>query len=170
MQPNILKSAMLNGLIMGVLFSLNFLLSISKIPSLTLLSYVVVTFILVGMYKLSVRFRDVECEGVITYGKAYSFILLTFFFAAIISSVVKYVYFQFINPDYLEQLLQDSMKALETLRFPIDEAAYEQMGKMMKPASFTLQYIWLNVLMGSFVGLIMAAFIKKEKNIFEKED
>lgn len=161
---------MLNGLIMGVLFSLNFLLSISKIPSLTLLSYVVVTFILVGMYKLSVRFRDVECEGVITYGKAYSFILLTFFFAAIISSVVKYVYFQFINPDYLEQLLQDSMKALETLRFPIDEAAYEQMGKMMKPASFTLQYIWLNVLMGSFVGLIMAAFIKKEKNIFEKED
>jgi len=170
MQPNILKSAMLNGLIMGVVFSLNFLLSISKIPSLTLLSYVVVTFILVGMYKLSIRFRDVECEGVITYGKAYSFILLTFFFAAIISSVVKYVYFQFINPAYLEQLLQDSMKALETLKFPIDEAAYEQMGKMMKPASFTLQYIWLNVLMGSFVGLIMAVFIKKEKSIFEKQD
>jgi hypothetical protein len=166
MQPNILKSAMLNGLIMGVIFSLNFLLSISKVPSLTLLSYVVVTFILVGMYRLTVRFRDVDCEGVITYGKAYSFILLTFFFAAIISSVVKFVYFKYINPNYLDQLLQESMKALETLRFPIDEAAYLQMGKMMKPASFTLQYIWLNVLMGSFVGLIMAAFIKRDKNIF----
>lgn len=170
MQPNILKSAMLNGLIMGVIFSLNFLLSISKVPSLTLLSYVVVTFILVGMYRLTVRFRDVDCEGVITYGKAYSFILLTFFFAAIISSVVKFVYFKYINPTYLDQLLQESMKALENLRFPIDEAAYLQMGNMMKPASFTLQYIWLNVLMGSFVGLIMAAFIKKEKSIFEKQE
>ena len=168
MQSNIFKSAMLNGLIMGVLFSINFLLSISKVTFLVLLSYLIISFILVGIYRMSVRFRDVECGGNIKYGKVFSFIVLTFFFAALISSIVKYVYFQFINPTYLDELLNESLKAIQMMKIPIDNASYDQMSKVMKPATFSLQYIWMNVIVGSIVGLIMAAFVKKEKSIFEE--
>lgn len=167
MQPNIVKSAMLNGLIMGVLFSLNFLLSVSQNTFLSLLSYVVFAAILVGTYRFALRFRDTECGGFISYGRAFSFVLLLFFFAALISSIVKYVYFQYINPAYLENLINESMKAIEMMKIPVDDAAYENVEKMMKPASFSLQYLWVNVFAGTFVGLIMAAFIKKEKSIFE---
>jgi len=168
MQPSISKSAMFNGLIMGVIFSINFLLSVSRITTLVLLTNVIAVLIVVGTYRLSVRFRDTECEGFISYWKSFSLILLTFFYAALISSVVKYIYFQFINPDYLEQMFQESMKLLNSMKFPISDALIDQTKSMLKPASYTLVYVWSNVLMGAIVGLIMAAFIKKDKNIFEE--
>lgn len=166
MQPNILKSAMLNGLLMGVVFSINFLFSISKIPSLVLLTNFIAIFIVVIIYKLTVRFRDTECEGFISYWKAFSFILLTFFFSAIISSVVKYVYFQYINTAYLDQMYEETLKVMKTFKFTVNDAMIEQTKSMLKPATYTLVYIWTNVLMGLIVGLVMAAFIKKEKSIF----
>ena len=167
MQPNIIKSAMTNGLILGVLFSFNFLFSISKSIPLVLLSYGLMAFILYFTYTSANRYRDKECNGIISFGKSFSFILLSFFFAALISSIVKFVYFQFINPEYLSRLLNESMKAVEMLKLPVDGASYEQMESMMKPATFSLQFVWMNVFMGTIIGLIMSPFIKKEKNIFE---
>lgn len=168
MQPSITKSAMFNGLIMGVIFSINFLLSVSKITALVLFTNVIAALIVVGIYRLSVKFRDTECGGSISYWKSFLIILLTFFYAAIISSVVKYIYFQFINPDYLDQMFQESMKLLESMKFHETDAMVDQMKSMLKPATYTLVYVWSNVLMGVVVGLIMAAFIKKEKSIFEE--
>jgi len=167
MQPNIIKSTMTNGLILGALFSANFLLSISKSIPLTLLSYGVMIFIIIFAFQSAKRFRDKENDGFISFGKAFSFILLSFFFAALISSIVKYVYFQFINPEYLSLLLNESMKAIEMMKLPVAGDAYDQMESMMKPATFSLQFVWLNVFFGAIIGLIMAPFIKKEKSIFE---
>jgi len=169
MQRNIIKSAMINGLIMGGLFSLNFLLSISKNTSLLLLSYGIAIIIIVTMYKMSIRYRDGECEGAISYGKSLSYVLLTFFYAALISTVVKYIYFQFINPEYLNNMFQESMKMMEVMKLPIDDNSISQMESMMKPASFSFIYIWSNLFLGLIVGLIMAAFVKKEKSIFTQE-
>jgi len=168
MQPSITKSAMFNGLIMGVIFSINFLCSVSKSTILIMLTNFLAIAIVIGIYRLTVKFRDTECEGFITYWKAFSYILYTFFFAAIISSVVKYIYFQFINPAYLDTLYQETMKMLTKFKYPIDNAMEEQTRKMLKPASYTLIYIWVNVFMGLIVGFIMAGFIKKDKTIFEE--
>jgi hypothetical protein len=38
---------------------------------------------------------------------------------------------------------------------------------MMKPATFSLQFVWMNVTFGAIVGLIMSPFIKKDVNIFK---
>ena len=168
MQPSITKSAMYNGLIMGVIFSINFLFSVSKITSLVLLTNVIAILIIIGIYRLAIRFRDTECNGIITYSKAFSLILLTFFFAAIISSVVKFVYFQFINPDYLDQMFQETMKVLNKMKFPVNDEMINQTKSMLKPVNYTFVYIWTNVFFGLIVGLIMAAFIKKEKSILEE--
>jgi len=40
---------------------------------------------------------------------------------------------------------------------------------MMKPITYSLQSIWVDVFLGIILGLIMSAFIKKDKNIFEQE-
>jgi hypothetical protein len=168
MQPNIIKSAMFNGLIMGVLFTLNFMISLPKNTILGLLSYLIVAGIVFLMYRMSVQFRDKECGGYITYGRAFMFVIYTFFFAALISSLVKYIYFRFINPLYLDELLQETMKAMEMVKFKVDDEAYKQISDMMKPANMALQFIWVNMFLGMIVGLIMAAFVKKEKNIFEE--
>jgi len=159
---------MQNGLIMGVIFSINFLLSASKITTLMLSTYFLAIGIVVILYKVSIRFRDVECQGVISYGKSFLYIILIFFYAALISTVVKYIYLRFINPEYLTTMFQETMKMLDSMKFPMSSAEIDQTENMFKPLDFSLIYIWSNVLIGTFVALIMAAFIKKNKSVFEE--
>ena len=78
MQPSIVKPTMSNGLIMGVLFSVNFLLSIQKNYFFVFLSYFVIASIVVSLYKMSIQFRDSACAGVISYRRAFFFIHLLF--------------------------------------------------------------------------------------------
>ena len=166
MQQNIFRSSMLNGLIMGGLFSVNFLFSAMTNPVLSLLSNLIIIYILIYTYKSTVKYRDHENEGSITYGKAFSFITLSYFFAGVISGIVKYIYFQFIKPDYLMAALDQSLVMMEKMNFPVSDQQVELMESMMKPATYALEVIWLNIFVGMIVGLIMAAFIKKEKDIF----
>lgn len=158
---------MQNGLILGGVFSLNFLLSTSKSSPLIFITYFIAALIVSMLYRFSIKFRDDECEGVITYGRAFSYIILLFFYAALISTVVKYFFFRFINPGYLETMFQDTMKMMETLKFQMTSAEIDQTESMFKPLSFSLLYIWSNIIMGTLVGLVMAAFVKKNKSIFE---
>lgn len=164
-----MKSAMQNGLILGVIFSINFLLSTSKITTLILLTYIIAIVIVATIYKFTIRFRDDESNGVITYGKAFKYIIYLFFYAALISTVVKYVYFRFINTAYLETMFQETMKMMEMLKVPMSNAEIDQTEKMFNPLSFSLLYIWSDIIMGALVGLIMAAFVKKEKDIFSQQ-
>lgn len=167
MQTNFLRSVMINGLILGTLFSVNFLMSASGLAFMSLLSLVLMVVIIAVMYKLTVRFRDTESNNVISYRVSFSYILLSFFFASLISSAVKFVFFKYIQPDYLEQAMEQSFQLLETMKMPNMDEALEQMDKMMKPANMALQFIWLNTFMGTVVALVMSAFVKKEKSIFE---
>lgn len=168
MQPNIFKTSMTNGLILGVLFSVNFLLNISNNVFLTLLSYGMVALIIVATYKLAVRFRENDCGGIITYGRSFSLILLSFFFAAIIASPIKYIYFQFINPGYLESMFAESITMFESLNFTVTEEMYTQMESVLEPIMFTLQYIWVNTFLGILLALLLSFFVKKDKGIFEE--
>lgn len=157
------------GLILGALFSLNFVLSVTKITALALLTYAIAVFIVVFMYKLSIRFRDNECEGSISYGKSLLYILLTFFYAALISTVIKFIYFQFINTAFLENMFQETMKTMELMKFPMDDASVSQVQSMLKPATFSMIYVFTNLIMGAIVGVVMAAFVKKDKDIFSQQ-
>jgi hypothetical protein len=147
---------MIYGLFMGILFTANFFISLPQGIIFRFLSFLIIILIVYAMYRFSVKYRDNECGGYISYGKAFSFILLTFFFASIISSIFKFFYFQFINPDYLTNLLQESLKIIDSMQLPVNEEFYDQMEKMMKPITYSLQSIWVDVFLGIILGLIMS--------------
>jgi len=174
MQSNVYHAAMKYGLLMGVLFSVNFLFSISTTPFVALLSYLLIAFILVLTYRFAVAYRDKDNGGTCTFGQAFFFIFLLYLFAAIISSVVKYVYFKFIDVNYLSELLNKSSAIMqqiqEQFKLEVPDDYYDSMEKMMNPAMYTLQFIWVNAILGGLVGLIMAPFVKKSKSIFDKND
>ena len=162
-----MKSAMQNGLILGVIFSVNFLFLALNFQSLILFGILIILF---TTYKITVRFRDNQNDGQITYKKAYNYIVLLFFFAAIISSIVKYIYTQFIDTTLLNKILLIEISNLKAMsRFTMPESYYDFLGKIFKPAAFALESILENFLRGVLVALIMAAFIKKEKNIFNQQ-
>lgn len=167
MQQNILKSTMFVGLILGILFSLNFLISLIGSGFAGFLSFIITILIVYYTYHSVIKYRDMECEGAITYGKSLTYIILSFFFAALIGAAVKFFYVTFINKEYLDTLLQETYKIMDMMKFPVTEEAYDQIEKMMSPVGFAFQSIWANVLLGLLLGLIMSIFTRKEKSIFE---
>lgn len=167
MQNNILKSTMFTGLLLGLLFSFNFLISLTGKGIAGFISFLITIFIVYYTYRTVVKYRDTECEGSITYGKSLSYIILSFFFAALIGAAVKFFYVAFINKEYLDTLLQETFKVMDMMKFNVTEDAYDQLEKMMSPVGFAFQSIWGNVILGLLLGLIMSIFIKKEKSIFE---
>lgn len=176
MQDNIFKSTMTNGLIMGVLFFVNFLLTGSKILPLVLLSYLVMALIIVLMHKMTKRYRDVDCGGTIKYWKVFNYVVLTFLFAAVIASVFKIIYLQYINPEYLPALFEEGMRQIEEnrsifekLNLPLDDDYFSTLEKTMRPVTYSIQTIWVNVLLGFALGLILGFILKKEKSIFEDD-
>lgn len=166
MQPNIMKSAMHNGLILGVIFSINFLfIAFNNLY----FAFVVIIIILIATYKLTVRFRDTQSLGQISFKKAFNYIVLLFLFASIISAIVKYIYTKFIDTTFLDKLLQvqlSNFKAISSLALSDSYLIFFE--KLFRPAAFALESIFENILRGAIVGLIMAAFIKKEKSLFEE--
>jgi hypothetical protein len=158
---------MFGGLILGILFSLNFLISLIGWGFAGFLSFIITILIVYYTYHSVIKYRDMECEGAITYGNSLTYIILSFFFAALIGAAVKYFYVGFINKEYLETLLQETYKIMDMMKFPVTEEAYDQIEKMMSPVGFAIQSIWANVLLGLLLGLIMSIFTRKEKSIFE---
>ena len=167
MQNNTIKSSMINGLIMGALFTVNFFITVPKNSILGLVSLSVTGIIIYLMYRMAIKFRDNECEGTINYGKSLLYIILTFFFGGLIVSVVKFFYVQFIDKEFLDYLMQEQLKVIDGLKIPMDEEFYTQLEKMMTPIGYAAQTIWTNLIYGTIIGLILSFFVKKEKSIFE---
>jgi len=165
MEANVFKSAMRSGLILGVLFSVNFLLSNIVASFLT---WIMAVIIVIATLRLSNEYRDKELEGFIGYGKSLGFILLSFFYASLISAFVKIIYLQFINPDFLVNLYHETMLLMEQIGFPITNEFEASMKNVLKPVPYSLFTILGNMFYGLILGLIMAAFVKKEKSVFEE--
>lgn len=69
------------GLFIGVLFALNFLFAITGNNTLTVLSNAFMVLSVYVVYRLTLRFRDVENEGVISYKHSFLYIFMLYVLA-----------------------------------------------------------------------------------------
>ena len=159
---------MRNGLILGIVFSVNFLFSISGNLLLGFLSYAAIAIIIYLSHKFTVNYRNVDCDGAISYRHALAYVVLLFLYAALISAIVKYLFFQYLNPDFLPEMMNKTLLAVEQMMPSVPEETYDTMEAMMSPINYTLLATWMNVILGFFVGLIIAGVVKKDKNLFDK--
>lgn len=167
MQPNLMNVAMRNGLILGVLFTTNFFLANPAVPLLGLLSYAMKGFILYLTYKYTVKFRDNNRAGAISFGQAGTFVFLMFFFASLISALVKLVYVKYINTDFLSNMFNQSMMAIEKILPNVSEETYEMMEEMLQPINYTMMSMFVNLFWGVIISVIIALIVKKTVNPFQ---
>ncbi|MDR0370641.1 MAG: DUF4199 domain-containing protein [Prevotellaceae bacterium] len=162
-----LKSVLRSGLILGGVFSLHFLCSTAHNILFSILTYAAIGFIIVMSYRLPVSFRDNENEGVISFGAAFLYVLLSFFIASFISFVIKVLFFSVVNPDYL--LLQQSQvfDTIEAMKISFDEEQYRVLENMFQPVVYASYFFIMNMFFAVIFGLIIATFVKKEKSIFD---
>ena len=167
MQKKTLKSALINFHIVGLLLSAKFILSTqsnSIFAFLTLFTSVSIIFVL---YRITIRFRESECDGIISYFDAFKYIFLIYFLGSIVSSIVVFIYTQFINKDFLSFTLDFLLKTYEKMKIHIDNPTYSVIEKIYKPLPYSLLNIIASIFTATFWSLILSAFIKKEKSIFE---
>lgn len=165
MQSNMTASAMKYGFILGVFFSLNFLFSITNNAVMAFLSNLLFAFSIILAYRFAIRFRELENNGIISYGRALSYVLLLFLFASIISGAVVLVYSRFINPTFLvglNETMRHTLEGLTIVQGVTKEQIDESLNLLLSPTMYAFQYIWGNTFLGLIAGLIMAFFVKKQ--------
>lgn len=142
---------------------------------MVLISYVLTAIIVAVTYRSAKSYRDNKSGGYINYATVFNYVVLSFLFASFISSIFKIIYTQFINPEYLAILFQESMRQIEQNRsifdklgVPLDDNYFETLESQMKPVNYALQTIWMNVFSGALLGLIIAAIVKKKKGLFDE--
>lgn len=161
------KSAMQNGLIAGALISISFLLSASKIAILSSFTILISIGIVYFMFWATKRFRDTENAGFLSFGQAFSYVFRVYIYGALIGALVMLAYAS-INDKFLGLMLNDTLMLYDKMDIPIDESVYDVLEMLLKPAPYALVNLLGKCIVGLFWGLVLAAFLKKEKSIFEE--
>lgn len=169
MKPEALKHAMYFGLMLGLVFALNFFLSTLNNGWFAALQWVITLTIPYLVYRLTVDCRNRVSGGAISYGAALWYGIQLFFYAALISAVFKFIYIKFLNLDYLPYLVNESLVLLDKFNLLSGDFDEEQVRQLYTPLYVTMQSIWSNVFVGVFVSLVTAAFAKKDKSIFDTD-
>ena len=87
---------------------------------------------------------------------------LLFFFASLISGLAQYIYYVYINPEYIKSQLSAAVTLLESLNMTSDPSLLEavktglEQGNIPSPMAVVIQQMWVNVFFGSLLSAVMA--------------
>ena len=179
MEQNIVyKKALNNGLILGGIFvAYNMLLYMFEANSYSVfgLADILISLLLFSIYfqMTGKIYRDKEYGGYIKYGQIFIYFLLTGIITAFLYSVFRFLIFQFADMTYIKQQAFELINSLESKG--LSQATVDAYEKNIL-ASLDLSPIqhalgsFINTIIATFiVGLIVAAFVKKRKPMFDNE-
>jgi hypothetical protein len=132
-------------------------------------SIIPIYFIYAGVKK----HRNENFGGYIKYGQAFSFSLaITFFYATTFAALV-YIYGKAIDTDIVGIVKADTLQQVDKLSEVlgddskmVDKAVSEL--EKMTIGSLAMGEYWNKIIWGFILGLIVSAFLKKEKPMFEE--
>jgi len=165
------KSAMTYGMFVGialiVLSLLTYIMGVIKPPFwVSLLQYVV---IIAGIIYGTKKFRDEDLGGEISYSKALGFGILICVFASIIIGIYMIIFMKIIDPEFMNKMMavieEEYVKA--GLSEEQIDAAMGMVSKMQSPIIMAIGTVFTFSFMGTIFSLVTAAFLKKEKPIFD---
>lgn len=118
----------------------------------------------------TVHFRKNKLDNLMTYGQSFGFGVLVSVFASFIVAVYIYVYTQWINPEYLQDVFdmgkQTVLDMYDRMNVP-DDAVEMAMEKIEAqgagtPSKAAITQIWSGLLMGAIVSLITSIFTQRK--------
>jgi hypothetical protein len=161
----ITKSTMTSGAILGAaLIILTLILGIINLDAAKSLGSIMM---IVGIVLAIKHFRNNVLHGYISYGQALGFGVLTAFFASVIIAFFTFLTYN-LNPALLDKGLEIAKMQLLEKKLPDDqmEMGMKLIQMMVTPPIIALCTMLLMTFIGFIFSLIIAAFMKKEKNIF----
>lgn len=161
------RHAMNWGLLVGLVFCLNFW--VGTIPAIAWLQYIVMAAEIYLIYRLASHCRKTVYGGTASYGQMLWYIVQLMLYASFISALFKYLYCKVIVPDYLDNQVNMMLQLAESmpqLASQFDELE-STLREVLTPLNMAIQGMWVNLLAALFLGLILAAFLRKDDNPFD---
>lgn len=114
-------------------------------------------------YLLTKRYRE-DLGGVISFGQAWRFGVLIYLFAAMLVSIMHYVFYRFVAPpDFLSSAVEQTIASLKQMQ--VDSRVISSIESMnFSPIHMALQGILNNVFYGIILSLPVAALVCRRKS------
>lgn len=158
---------MWHGLILAIYLVIRFFFMVSSADS-TFLNLLFI-FITIGVpfvaYYLGKDFKKKSNEE-LTYRNFYSHGFFMFFFASLILAAVEYVYYGFINTEFITEQYNTLLQNIEIIKQTMPDASQIEEIVNASPIPTASQMAMQNVWMYSFVGIIISlinAYILNKK-------
>lgn len=114
-------------------------------------------------YLLTKRYRE-DLGGVISFSQAWRFGVLIYLFAAMLVSVMHYVFYRFVAPpDFLSSAVEQTIASLKQIQ--VDSKVISSIESMnFSPIHMALQGILNNIFYGIILSLPVAALVCRRKS------
>lgn len=167
-QSKVYNAAMWHGLILAIYLVIRFFFMVSSANS-TILNLLFI-FITIGVpfvaYYLGKDFKK-KTDEELTYRNFYSHGFFMFFFASLILAAVEYVYYGFINTEFITEQYNTLLQNIEILKQTMPDATQIEEMVNNSPIPTASQMAMQNVWMYSFAGIIISlinAYILNKKH------
>ena len=127
-RKNFQEAAMRYGTVMGIFWTLKFVLFPLGMQSpLLLMAFFLLTLIvpIVGFFLVR-QYRDRECEGVLTFSRAFLFTSFMYLFAALFVTIAHYIYFRYMDNGLIISTYQDMLNQMSGIATADMKASIEQ--------------------------------------------
>lgn len=114
-------------------------------------------------YLLTKRYRE-DLGGVISFSQAWRFGVLIYLFAAMLVSIMHYVFYRFVAPpDFLSSAVEQTIASLKQMQ--VDSKVISSIESMnFSPIHMALQCILNNIFYGIILSLPVAALVCRRKS------
>ena len=169
----ILNGASLAGLIAFALFLTSYyVLSLNPFGAIKFFGLAVPALL---MYTAVKKYKEVEGEGFLTYGKGFvAGVMFTFVYASL-SAMLIYLYGLLIDGSFVEFFINDNLQSLgeakeQILAFMGEDTYKEMIAEFQKfdLASLAMGDFQSKTIGGFIIALIVAAILKQNPPIFDK--
>lgn len=169
-RKSLLKYSMEGGVWLGLYLVVRFVFTVMSMNSvlsnvLALALYVGTPFVLYRI--MSVYHRD---NGYMSFfSLLWMMGIMLFFFGSLISCIPEYIFYEYVNPQYVAELFDKTFVMLDEMDLLSGNASLESMRKVLEeggaPSSIQmiLQSIWSNVFFGSLLSMVVAPFVLRKR-------
>lgn len=165
------QNAMRYGTWMGIFWTVKFaLFPMGMTNPLLLVAFFALT--MVGVPVLGVRFarqyRDRECQGTVSFGRAFLFTAFMYMFAALFATVAHYIYFRYMDNGFIVATYQDMLTQMAAVATTDDmKASLDQFQQaldviaQLSPVEISIQLITQNIFYCTLLALPTALLVKR---------
>lgn len=164
------RQAMGYGVWFGLFLVLKFILEIAiKGNAGVFLSGFLTVLVPFVAYWITVRFKIKADDENIGFGTLFRFCIYLFFFGSMFLAIAEFVYYQYINPDYIAEQLETLFAFLEKYNDSASAATVTnlkaQLNEVGVPSAsaVAVQTLWIYIFLGIILGLPIAAIAKKRR-------